>query len=134
MKEFSHRIFKVWAYTVSHSFLILRSPLMFPDQENYDKDKDFNIDIEFIGVEFMEIPSMLEGIVITELVDERIPTKLLGLKTKLGGKGNKFFEIKCQGHTYYLVAANYRIGKSRWISEDRISNPNLEYDEIIGSS
>lgn len=48
--------------------------------------------------------------------------------------GLKIFEINSGEKKYYIVAANYRIGKNYWINEDRIKDMNLEYDEILFTS
>ncbi len=130
MKELKNRIFKIWAYTSSHSILILRSPLKYPDQEGYNESYIHNLDIEFSAVAYLDIPNIMEIIIINE-IDSNIPLKLQYTKTKLG---YKIFEIKSDGNTYYIAAGSYRIGKNKWISEDRVQNMNLEYDEIIATS
>ncbi len=127
MNELINRAVKIWAYTVSHSVLILRSPMKFPDQEGYSEKLSYNIDVEFSAVTYIDIPNTMQGIVIHE-IEERIPEKMLNYKLKLGFK---VFEIVSEGKFYYIVAGSYRIGKNRWISEDRISNILLEYDEIL---
>lgn len=119
----SNRVFQTWSYTVSHSTLIIRSAMKFKDQENYDKSLDFNIDIEFSAVMYMDIPSLFNGMEIKEEKNITID--------KFKKKGFKLFEIKSNGTIYYILAGGYRIGKNQWISEDRILNMLLEYDEII---
>lgn len=54
MNELKNRLFKIWAYTVSHNFLILRSTLKYPDQEGYNDSFKYNIDIEFSAVAYLE--------------------------------------------------------------------------------
>jgi hypothetical protein len=127
MKELKNRKFKLWAYTVSHSFLILRSPLKFSDEEGYSDFYDYNIDIEFSAVAYLDIPNMLRDIQIHEL-SINVPKKLEYYKKKLGFK---VFEIQSESNFYYIVAGGYRIGKNKWISEDRIQDMSLEYDEIL---
>lgn len=130
MNNLSYRVFKIWAYTVSHSFLILRSPMRFPDQDDFNEIYSYNIDIEFVAVAYLDIPNVLNGIEITELIDN-IPVKLQHYKMDLGFK---IFEIKSENNLFYIVAGNYRVGKNSWLNEDRIANMNLEYDEIISTS
>lgn len=130
MNDILNRTFKIWAYTVSHSFLILRSPMKFPDQDDYNEYYDYNIDIEFSAVAYLDLPNILKGIEIRELT-ERIPEKLIHYKNDLEFK---IFEIKSENNIFYIVAGNYRIGKNKWLNEDRIVNLNLEYDEIITTS
>jgi hypothetical protein len=119
----SNRVFQTWSYTVSHSTLIIRSAMKFEDQEDYDKSLDFNIDIEFSAVMYMDIPNVFNGIEIREEKNITID--------KFKKNGFKLFEIKSNGTLYYILAGGYRIGKNQWISEDRILNMSLEYDEII---
>lgn len=130
MNNILNRVFKIWAYTVSHSFLILRSPMKFPDHDDYNESYDYNVDIEFSVVAYLDLPNVLRGITITELT-ERMPEKLIHYKKDLGFK---IFKIKSEEHAFYIVAGSYRIGKNRWLNEDRIVNLNLEYDEIIAKS
>jgi hypothetical protein len=130
MNEILNRVFKMWAYTVSHSFLILRSPMKFPDQDDYNELYGCNIDIEFSAVAYLDLPNILKGIEIKELAG-RIPEKLTHFKDDLGFK---IFEIKSENNKFYVVAGNYRIGKNKWLNEDRTVNFNLEYDEIIAKS
>lgn len=130
MIDLSNRKFKVWAYTVSHSFLILRSPLVFEDVEGYNESLDFNIDIEFTSVIYIDIPNILSGIRITEIKSD-IPQKFCSY---IKDPNNKLFEIESNGSYFYIVAGGYLIGKNKWFSEDRISNMSLKYDEILASS
>jgi hypothetical protein len=130
MDELINRVFKIWAYTVSHCFLILRSSLKYPDQEEFDENCTYNIDIEFSAVAYIDIPTTLQGIEIKELLDN-IPDELLSYKLNLG---YKIFELKSRNRAYYIVAGSYRVGKNKWINQDRILNMNLEYDTIITTS
>jgi len=130
MNELLNRTFKLWAYTVSHCFLILRSPLKFPDQDGFDNNYKYNIDIEFSAVAYLDIPTLLHGVEIKELTDA-IPEKLRHFKSDLG---YKIFEVKSDKKVYYIVAGSYRVGKNTWVNEDRVLNMNLEYDSILGAS
>ncbi|SKC85198.1 hypothetical protein [Ohtaekwangia koreensis] len=131
MNEFSHRTFKLWAYTVSHSFLILRSPMLFEDLDGYSSETDYNIDIEFTAVEYLDVPYKFTSLKICELLGDVIPLRLQFYSLKLGFKT---FQLQTDEGCYYIVAGSYRIGKNRWVSESRINNPSLEYDEILGTS
>lgn len=50
----SDRVFQLWDYTVGHAQLLLRSPAT--------TDEPFNIDIVFLGVETLDIPTRMEGL------------------------------------------------------------------------
>jgi hypothetical protein len=128
MSFISNRVFKLWAYSVSHSFLLLRSPNNEEDEVKA-MEEGYNIDIEFVGVDYLDLPSILRGIEINEL-KENIPEKFNHYSIL---KGYKVFEIKSD-KTYFIVAANYLVGKNNWVNEDRMLNPTLEYDEILTTS
>ena len=130
MNEIANRFFKIWAYTVSHNFLLIRSQMKFPDQEDWNENYTYNIDIEFSTVVYLDLPVVLNGVIITELFDN-FPERFQDFKLKFG---HRIFEIKSEGNSYYIVAGNYRIGTNTWMNEDRIMNANLEYDNVIGVS
>jgi hypothetical protein len=124
----SNRVFKILAYSVSHSFLLLRSSNN-EDDEIKAMQEGYNIDIELVGVGYIDLPAILHGIEINEL-RSNIPEKFSKFSASLG---YRVFEIKSD-KTYFIVAANYLVGKNNWINEDRILNPTLEYDEILATS
>jgi hypothetical protein len=130
MNNLLNRTFKIWAYTVSHNFLILRSPLVPKDVDDFKDSYDYNLDIEFTYVQYMDIPATLIISSLTELIIN-IPEKFhfynIVLKCKV-------FEVISNDNRYYIVAGSYRIGTNKWINEDRISNMSLAYDEILGES
>lgn len=130
MKYTSNRDFKIWSYTVSHSFLLLRSPMFFEDMEGYSEDTNYNIDIEFYSVVYIEIPNKMKGISVQK-IDNHIPLKL---KEYASSENLGVFEIKSEERSSFIVAAGYRVGKNKWVTEDRISNIRLEHDEILFSS
>jgi hypothetical protein len=114
----------MWAYSVSHSSLLLRS--------SYNPDEDrrgFNIDIEFAGVDYLDLPMILNGISIEEL-KENLPEKFSRYQDPLH---YRVFQIKSDTN-YYVVAANYLVGKNKWIDKDRMIDPFLKYDEILATS
>ena len=131
MNNLIKRSFKIWAYTVSHGFLILRSPMRFPDQDDYDEIYDCNIDIEFTAVAYIDLPYSFLGLAIRELT-ENIPDKYIHYKNDLGFK---VFEINSGGNIYHIVAGSYIIGENKWpLGEDRITNYRLEHDAILADS
>jgi hypothetical protein len=117
----SIRKFRIWGYSVSHSFLLLRSSYN-PDEER----RGFNIDIEFVDVDYLDVPMSLDGISIEEL-KENLPEKF---KKYQNSPRFRVFQIKSDVN-YYTVAANYLVGKNDWIGEDRMINSSLKYDEIL---
>lgn len=124
MQYTSDRVFQIWAFTVSHSCLLLRSPLT--EEKSEFKSASYNIDIEFWGVGYIELPDLLEGISIVEITED-IPQKLHKYLTS----GYKSFEVLSKGVRYYVVAAGCVVGKNNWIDTSRIFNPMLKYSEVL---
>ena len=114
----------MWAYSVSHSFLLLRSSYN-PDEEKHG----YNIDIEFVDVDYLDMPGTLQGISIEEL-KENLPEKFMKYQNSLR---YRVFQIKSDIN-YYIVAGNYLVGKNNWIGESRMINPSLKYDKILATS
>jgi hypothetical protein len=118
----STRFFQIWIYTVSHSRLILRSV------NNKERDVNgFNIDIEFWGVGYLELSDKFNGISIQEIKEDK-PEKFSKYSESLG---YKVFEVRSNGINSYIVAAGCRVGGNNWENENRILNPDLEYNEIF---
>ncbi len=126
----SNRKFKMWAYIVSHSSLLLRSEMKFPDQDNYTEDQSYNIDLEFWAVNYINIPTILNNIIIKEITVKEIPTEINKNLLKFD---MKIFELESEEKKYYIIAGGFLIGKNKWIDQDRIldSNLNLEHEEVI---
>lgn len=129
----SNRKFRIWAYTVSHSSLILRSEMKYPDQDNYSENISYNIDLEFWAVSYINVSSDLIGINIREITEEMLPKEI---NRELLRFDMKIFELKSEESNYYIIAGGILIGKNKWISQDRIFNysSNLKHDEIIFST
>ncbi|MFD2601549.1 hypothetical protein [Flavobacterium suzhouense] len=128
MTELADRVFRIWVCTISHHILILRSPMKFPDQDDFDENHTCNIDIEFDSVTYLDIPWTMSNIEIRQLI-EAIPEKFAHYKGY-----EKVFEFKCNEGIYYIVANSYKIGTNTWINENRVFNMRLEYDSIIKTS
>jgi len=58
MNEFPELMFRLWEFKVSHNQLLLRS--------SKKKFQSRNIDIAFVGVGYVEIPTKLDGITICQ--------------------------------------------------------------------
>ncbi|WP_454047001.1 hypothetical protein [Chryseobacterium sp. Marseille-Q8038] len=126
----SNRKFKMWAYIVSHSSLLLRSEMKFPDQDNYTEDQSYNIDFEFWAVNYINIPTILSNIIIKEITEKEVPMEI---DKNLLKYNMKIFELESEEKKYYIIAGGLLIGKNQWVNQDRIlnSNLNLEHDEVI---
>ncbi|HTN08243.1 MAG TPA: hypothetical protein VL098_09705 [Flavipsychrobacter sp.] len=92
-----------------------------------EETKGYNIDIEFWGIAYIELPNLFRGIKIRKLVDS-IPQKIDKFKSDFG---YNVFQITTDDANYYVVAAGCKVGKNNWLNENRVLNPSLEYDEIV---
>lgn len=124
------RSFRLWAYTVSHSSLILRSELKAKDQEGFSDELSFNIDIEFWDVTYLNIPCELSGLEIKEVHYKTFP---FPINPEILEFDRKVFEIKSDSRKYYIIAYGILIGQNNWIGFDRIfsNRLNLEHDKIL---
>lgn len=129
----SNRYFRIWAYTVSHSSLLLRSEMSYPDQDEYSLETSFNIDIEIWDVQYIRIPTSLDNIEIKEIAIELLP---LDIDKDLCKFDRKIFEIRSDNRKYYIIAGGLIIATNHWEREDRIFNYhlNLKHDKIIFST
>ncbi|AZA84679.1 hypothetical protein C1637_07525 [Chryseobacterium lactis] len=129
----SNRKFKIWGYIVSHSSLLIRSERKYPDQDDYTKDNCYNIDLEFWAVNYMNIPTSIDNIIIKEIPEDHLSMEI---DKDLLKYNMKIFELESVGRKYYVIAGGLLIGKNSWINQDRIFdyNLNLNHDEIIFQS
>jgi hypothetical protein len=121
------RNFFLWAYTVSHNFLVLRSPMEYPDVDNYSLGKGDNIDIEFSAVSYLDLPTKLikpSFRVLNHEVPEKFQEFIFSQKLKL-------IEIEAENGLFYIVSSGFQIGRNKWIETDRSVNPILKHDFLI---
>ncbi|MDG4655223.1 hypothetical protein P6F25_23300 [Chryseobacterium arthrosphaerae] len=130
---YSNRKFKMWAYITSHSSLLLRSEMKYPDQEDYSENTSYNIDLEFWSVSYINTPTYLYEITIKEITQKELPADI---DKELLKYNMKIFELESTGRKYYIFAGGLLVGKNSWINQDRIFdyNLNLEQDEILAST
>ncbi len=81
----SNRTFRIWDYLVSHDHLLLHSRI---NEENID-----NIEIVFEGVSFIQLPTLLKGIVIKKSTENK-------------------FKIETDGKEYFIDAINFSVFKN----------------------
>ncbi|REC49484.1 hypothetical protein [Chryseobacterium pennipullorum] len=127
---YSKRKFKIWAYTVSHSSLLLRSVMQYGDEEGYSEETSYNIDLEFSFVEYMDIKTLWDSISVSIVEKETLRSDL---KEKFELYEGKIFEIETNKEKTYIVAYSLLIGTNKWGLDDRIFNEhmNLEHDKIL---
>jgi hypothetical protein len=97
----SDRVFKLWDYTDGHAQLLFRSP---PTD-----DEPFNIDLVFLGVERLDIPTKLDGVSMSE------PENL--------DRYHDLHRLTSGGKEYSIVAVAFRIFKN----QHELMESSLEY-------
>lgn len=124
MPIFTHnRIFRIWSYTISHKWLIIRGNQTIAEgQDDYHPD-DFNVDIEFTGVCYLQMPSSFDGLSISEIG--------ISEKHELASYNGKIFKLNNETQTGYIVADGFIVGKNKWFGKDRIHDMGLKHDEIL---
>lgn len=106
----SERLFKVWEYQVSHGQLLIRSPKAPGSQSNPEQVS--NLDLVFIGVEYMALPRLLQGI---ELVDATVDE--LGSLADILGHSigiENVFVLRSGNHRFPVVAADLTANENNW--------------------
>lgn len=93
----SDRHFQLWDYTVGHQQMLLRSPA--------GPGGAKNIDIAFVGVRYVGIPSSLEGVDIGEASAEDLAT--LPPSAKGNYDESEVHVLRSGGRRYVVVAVNY---------------------------
>ncbi len=103
MPFYSGRRFRIWDYNVGHNQLLLRSPT--------SDGAETNIDIVFLGVEYLGIPSKLVGVGL--MPAERNHAKKI---ERLMGRPidrRSIHVLISGGKEYLLVAAGYFVSRNR---------------------
>lgn len=98
----SQRRFKVWEYNVSHQQLLIRSP----------KTEEFqaNIDIKFCGVLYLNLPTTLINISLSEPSIEEVNNVSLLLPNK--SNTEKAFILSSLNNRYVVVAVSCKISEN----------------------
>ena len=92
--SFSRR-FQMWAYAVGHSQILLRSPK--------SADSPTRIDVLFKNVAFICLPTMCDGLAVSEATMEE-ETKLRSQLSLPRQVGRKLFVVSGADFTGYVVA------------------------------
>ncbi len=100
----SRRRFQVWGYTVSHRELLLRST----------KSKEFptRIDVFLKGVQEFHLPTVFDGLSITEARAEDLERLSILSDAVSSGSGAKAFVVNGNGFMGYVIALGV------WCHED----------------
>ena len=87
----SEREFQLWDYTIGHAQLLLRSPAT--------AEEPFNIDLMFLGVKRIDIPTRMAGLTLLE-PQPSAPD---------AGRHENIHRLVSGGREYTVIAAAFRI-------------------------
>lgn len=100
--SFTDRAFQLWEFKVSHGSLLIRSPR--------GPEKQKNIDLVCVGVEYLAAPRHLRGLEIQDATTAEVQTI-----SQLLGKDVQPTNIRImvsQGQRFPIVAASFRISEN----------------------
>lgn len=104
-EEIYNRKFKLWFYQVTHSEAIIRSP-----KWHLEKTYDTNIDIYLGGIVYMEMPTNIQELEISNATSEDVA--YIFEKTGKAIAIEKIIVFISQGRKYYVVASIVKIMKN----------------------
>lgn len=106
----SSRIFTLTNYVSSHSKIVLRS---------YESNEyEFQIEIIFSNVFFMQMNFSLDGVIICQLDNPNILNQE-SVKEFLKYKHNRLYSIESNGEIFYLAASHLKVYKLIGTSDDK---------------
>lgn len=118
----SDRSYRLWEFNVSHKQMLLRSPR--------GPDVLTNIDVVFWGVEYLEMPSNLNGL---ELLEESSTARECKWECNTGTKP---FTLRSSNNNYVVVAAGCKVLENRLdifeSSLEGFSTSSAQRDRDIG--
>ncbi|MCE3074660.1 hypothetical protein [Chryseobacterium gwangjuense] len=107
--------------------------MKYPDQDDFNEYTSYNIDFEFWEIQYIDLPSIINGLTIKEITSIELPDRM---DVELLMHDMRIFEIESKGFKYYIIAGGLLIGKNKWGNQDRICdyNAGLKHDEIFFSA
>lgn len=103
-----NRKFKLWEYWVTHSQLLLRSPGDL--REPADSQGRLNIDIEFVDVDYVELPTLMWEMEILKPSPEDCQKASAAVSREVSAE--HIFVIVSQGRRYMIVAGAMQISQN----------------------
>lgn len=95
------RRFQLWEYRVSHGSLLIRSPK--------GPKADSNVDLIFVGVDYLAVPHTLEGVVVDHGTAEDVAAVDAAFGKVASGR---VFALLSQGRRYPIVAVDCQVGEN----------------------
>ncbi|MDB4958800.1 MAG: hypothetical protein JWO36_6369 [Myxococcales bacterium] len=99
---FQGREFQFWQYRVSHGELLVRSP-------KHGNDL-LNVDLMFVGVEYVDLPRFLPGLELDNAADDDISRAAERLGQPVDRR--EVFVLQCQDRRHIVVAGVLQVAES----------------------
>lgn len=93
------RKFQIWEYKVSHQQLLIRSPK--------SESHATNLDLIFVGVDYMALPTSMNGISIVPANEEE-----LQFASTIAGQPFQVIVLETGGRRYLIKAAHFRVSEN----------------------
>ena len=106
----SDRVFKVWEYQISHGQLLIRSPKA-PAKGDHSQQIT-NLDLVFLGVEFMAVPHEFRGVDITLPAAREVEELESLLNKSIEPKSIRI--IDSQEKRFPIVASSFSFSENDW--------------------
>ena len=100
LADYPDRRFQVWDYRVGHGSLLIRSP--------QGPDIGDNVDLIFVGVEYLAVPHHMPGLVVKEGTATDLPPLTRPLRQQ-----TLVYRLISAGNTYLVAAVACRIDINR---------------------
>lgn len=94
-RDFAARHFQLWAYVVSHQWLLLRSPKT--------TEHPFNADLYFGAVKYVDLPTLLHGLTLTSAETEDVERVHRTLGSSV--ESSHIHVVASAGHRHIVVAS-----------------------------
>ena len=120
MNYVSERKFNITDFFLSHSQILIRS-------SKGGVNNNFNIDIIFFGVKFIQTPTLFNGISIKRCEFKDVITNNL-IKGRIDYEGDNLFEIETEKEIFFIGAAFFRV----YENELRFNESSLGMIDIKG--
>ncbi len=104
------RQFQVWEYQVSHGQLLIRSPKSPPTERA--PERTTNVDISFLGVEYMSVPRVLRGLVLEQATPEEV--RELGALLGKAPERGAVVVLASAGRRFFVVAHSFAVSENDW--------------------
>ncbi len=108
--QVSDRTFKIWEYQVSHGQLLIRSPKA--PATNAAPERTTNIDLAFVGVEYMALPRVFRGLELSDPTREELKQLELLLGRPLEPENVRM--LVSEGRRFSVVASSFTVSENDW--------------------